>query len=47
MISKYCAKIIIFLNFSDPIVEVNAFGIQWYVTSVNEGYSMKNLAINV
>jgi hypothetical protein len=25
----------------------NAFGIQWFVTSVNEGYSTKNLAINV
>jgi hypothetical protein len=44
---KTTLALIIFLNFSDPIVEVNAFGIQWYVTSVNEVYSTKNLAINV
>jgi len=44
MISKYCAKIINVWNFSDPIVELNAFGIQWCVT---KGYSTKNLPINV
>jgi len=44
MISKYCAKIINVWNFSDPIVELNAFGIQWCVT---KGCSTKNLPINV